>query len=210
MLEGLKENGIKYIYEEIPRSRDDTGIEVIYNSGMGFSQRLYTSLDVELIKIKIFEPLDEIVKKPLLYIRDMTPKTSFEALIKLQQLLVEFRLRNLTRCDLLPSADMIQSMSREFGVPLTDNELEQLKHGEKISTDNIKNNYESERTGEYGYNTEHTNIPHTSRIWTPIDNQNDQFLLHKKDAQSKNYIAHNVETLKELHEKNKYAFFCLR
>ena len=85
VLEGLKDLGIKMIYEEVPRVRNETGIEVIYNSSLGFSQRLYSSLDVELLKIKLFEPLDEIVKKPLLYVRDMTPKSSFDSLIKLQQ-----------------------------------------------------------------------------------------------------------------------------
>jgi hypothetical protein len=84
VLEGLKDSGVKIIYEEVPRTRNETGIDVIYNSSLGFSKRLYASLDVELLKIKLFEPLDEIVKKPLLYIRDMTPKTSFDALTKLQ------------------------------------------------------------------------------------------------------------------------------
>ena len=89
MLEGLKDSGIKIIYEEVPRTRNETGVEVIYNSSLGLSQRLYASLDVELLKIKLFEPLDEIVKKPLLYVRDMTPKPSFEALIKLQQVILD-------------------------------------------------------------------------------------------------------------------------
>lgn len=83
ILEGLRELGIRSLYEKIPKT--ETGCQLIYNSSMGFSQRLYSSLDLDLLKIKLFEPLEQIVKKPLLYIRDMTPKISFEALIKINQ-----------------------------------------------------------------------------------------------------------------------------
>jgi hypothetical protein len=100
---------------------------------------------------------------------------------------------------------MITSMSREFGVPLTDAELQQLKQSEKIKLSNIENNFESEASDVYGYgygNTEVANIPHTSRIWTPIDNFNEQFLMSKKEVHVKNFISHNIETLQELHDKN--------
>ena len=111
-------------------------------------------------------------------------------------------------------------MSREFGVPLTDAELQQLKHAEKLkATQNVenfngKNNFESDTSGVYGYgyeNTEQANIPHTSRIWTPIDNFNEDFLNKKKEkeVQPKNFLVHNIETLQELHEKNMYAIICL-
>jgi hypothetical protein len=82
-MEGLKDLGIKDILESVPRSRSENGIEVMFNTSISFNKRLYISLDVDLLKIKLFEPLDVIVKKPLLYIRDMTPKSSYEALIKL-------------------------------------------------------------------------------------------------------------------------------
>jgi hypothetical protein len=82
-MEGLKDFAIKDILESVPRTRSETGIEVMFNTSISFSKRLYISLDVDLLKIKLFEPLDVIVKKPLLYIRDMTPKSSYEALIKL-------------------------------------------------------------------------------------------------------------------------------
>lgn len=83
VMEGLKDFAIKDILESVPRTRSETGIEVMFNTSISFSKRLYISLDVDLLKIKLFEPLDVIVKKPLLYIRDMTPKSSYEALIKL-------------------------------------------------------------------------------------------------------------------------------
>lgn len=84
VLEGLKDYGLRYLYENIPRRKND-GIKILYNSAMNFSNRLYAGLDVDLLRIKLFEPLDVIVKKPLLYIRDMAPKASVEGLLKLHQ-----------------------------------------------------------------------------------------------------------------------------
>lgn len=84
-LEGLKHGGLSSVKERIPLVRSDSDTHVLYNSDMTFSQRLYTKLDLDLLKIKLFEPVEEIVKKPLLYVRDMTPKASYEALIKLHQ-----------------------------------------------------------------------------------------------------------------------------
>ena len=55
---------------------------------MNFSNRLYASLDVDLLRIKLFEPLENIVKKPLLYIRDMAPKPGVDALLKLFQVFI--------------------------------------------------------------------------------------------------------------------------
>jgi len=85
VLEGLKNAGIKLIYERLCEYKNEDGLDLLYNSTISFSNRLYSLLDVDLIKVKLFEPLDSIVRKPLLYVRDMAPKDSFEALIKLHQ-----------------------------------------------------------------------------------------------------------------------------
>jgi hypothetical protein len=87
-LEGLKSRGLKQICEILQAENEANGekrIEIIYNTALSFSSRIYTELEVDLVKVKLFEPLEELVKKPLLYIRDMAPKKSFEALIKLNQ-----------------------------------------------------------------------------------------------------------------------------
>ena len=60
---------------------------VLYNSNMSFSQRLYGPLDVDLCRVKLHEPLGQIVQQPLLYVRDMVPKPCFEALVRLHEVL---------------------------------------------------------------------------------------------------------------------------
>ncbi len=88
VLEGIKCDGLRALYERMPRARNTSDsandqLQVLYNTDMSFSERLYTKLELDLLKVKLFEPIDEIVKKPLLYVRDMTPKPSYEALMKI-------------------------------------------------------------------------------------------------------------------------------
>ena len=57
-------------------------VEVLYNSDLCFSKRLYGPLDVDVTRIKLHEPLSIIVQQPLLFVRDMVPKACFDSLTK--------------------------------------------------------------------------------------------------------------------------------
>ncbi len=208
ILEGLKDVGIKRIFNLINPSKNDNSIEVIYNSEMAFSRRLYGSLEIDLMTIKLFEPLEEIVKKPLLYIRDMTPKDSFDALVKINQVMIENRLRSVIRCDLLPTCDMVQSMSKEFGVPISQSDEETFKSSSSIGTikqqDSISEVNLINDNENYGYEKV-SKIPHTSRIWTPIDNENEQYMRDKLEKQSlnKSFLLNNIQNIQEASDYNK-------
>ena len=58
---------------------------VLYNSGMKFKERLYVSLDVDLTRIRLHQPISNIVKQPFLYVRDMLPRNCFLAVTKLHE-----------------------------------------------------------------------------------------------------------------------------
>lgn len=79
MLEGLKEGGVKTLWEELPRhcSQDEDLKKVFYNSEFGFSQRLYGTFDVDLPRIRLYYPLKSIVQFPLIYIQGKIPPASF-------------------------------------------------------------------------------------------------------------------------------------
>ena len=204
VLEGLKSAGIKAIYDEIPRTRNEEGIEVMYNSMMAFSRRLYSKMDLDLMRIKLFEPLDDIVKKPLLYVRDMAPKASFDALVKLYQLLSEHRLRNVVRCDLLPTTDMVASMSREFGIPLTDEEIEQFKKAPSVS--DAMEYLHTKDNDVLNEAVSQEEPQHTNRSWIPLDNFNEQYMQQKtesKEVAHKNYMLQNAYKLREQSKHNK-------
>ncbi len=57
----------------------------------------------------------------------------------------------------------------------------------------------------YEKNGKNSNIPHTSRIWTPLDNDNDSYVRNKIGKQSniKNYLNSNVMDIHESSELNK-------
>lgn len=66
-------------------SSDITKFNVLYNSELRFHERLYASLDVDLCRVRLHEPLEVIVQNPLLYVRDLVPKPCFDALANLDQ-----------------------------------------------------------------------------------------------------------------------------
>ncbi|MGH0168291.1 UNVERIFIED_CONTAM: hypothetical protein FKN15_054709 [Acipenser sinensis] len=77
VLEGLKDKAIQRLWENIPRC-DSTGermLKVLYNSDLCFHQRLYASLDLNLCRVHLHKPLSDIMKQPLLYVRDMLKVT---------------------------------------------------------------------------------------------------------------------------------------
>ena len=65
-------------------------MRVLYNSDLSFSERLYGPLDVDLCRVKLHEPLSQIIQQPLLYVRDMVPKPCFQGLLNLHQVKVTF------------------------------------------------------------------------------------------------------------------------
>ncbi|XP_030063806.1 uncharacterized protein CFAP92 [Microcaecilia unicolor] len=119
VLEGLKNKGIKRIWENLSTWNEDLNVKILYNSNLSFHQRLYKDLDAILFNVHLHQPLACIVKQPLLYIRDMVPPACFQALSRLHYICSAYKLKDVIREDLLPSAEMIALLSREFGIPLT-------------------------------------------------------------------------------------------
>ena len=125
--------------------------------------------------------------------------------------MTEESLRSILRNDLLPSAQMILSMSKEFGVPLNGQDMESIKASSSFdpdgySADAMSDFKKSNDTNEYNNEIEEKrNIPHTSRIWTPLDNDNNHYLQEKfeKQSQMRNFVASNIESVHEKSERNK-------
>lgn len=46
-------------------------------------------------------------------------------------------------------------------------------------------------------------IPHTSKVWTPIDNYNSSFMQMKQEVVEKNFIKQNREVIHDKSEQNR-------
>ncbi|XP_050930565.1 uncharacterized protein cfap92 [Lates calcarifer] len=104
VLEGLKHKAVRRLWEACS-----------YEQASVSSKRIYDSLDVGLSPIHLYESLQTIMKQPLVYIRGTVPQPCFQALSRLSQLCQVRQLNDVVHYNLFPSADMILSMSKEYG-----------------------------------------------------------------------------------------------
>ncbi|XP_066528423.1 uncharacterized protein cfap92 [Hoplias malabaricus] len=188
VLEGLKEQAIRQIWETVPMKLEDgreTQFTVLYNSALSFSKRLYDSLDVGLSPVHLCQPLDTILKEPLLYIRDALPYTCLQALLRIKRLFQVKRLDEVVQYDLFPSAKMVLSLKQEFGID-SSSSMESLKVDTKDLQDNL-DHHVSQR-----------------RIRTPLDNFNKDYLKWKQSQAdqglyTKDFVPANIE---EVHKQS--------
>ncbi|XP_071961619.1 uncharacterized protein [Antedon mediterranea] len=199
ILEGLRDHAIKKMWETLPRQKnhEDTIFEAMYNSNLMFSERVYAALDVDLCRIRLHEPLSIIVQQPLLYIRDMVPRLCLEAIIRLDKLLTCTQLRELTKNDLFPSAKMILSLSREFGIPLTTTDFEELKLTKKVEM--IAESRRSQTMPEISVTKR--------REWTPLDNYNEDYydmiiMRQQQNTPIHNFLQENIDSVGEISHIN--------
>ncbi|XP_072038562.1 uncharacterized protein [Amphiura filiformis] len=193
VLEGLRDEAVKLLWETLPRakSQESTLFEVLYNSDLMFGERKYAALDVDLCRIRLHEPLSVIVQQPLLYVRDMVPKPCLDALMKLNQLIQQDKLRSVTKNDLFPSAEMIVVLSKEFGVPLSSADFEELREP---------------GTGMLEQDRIPTAPVRRHREWTPLDIMNDEYLIYldqkEKMGPMHDFVKENMNAVAEKSNEN--------
>ncbi|XP_018095907.1 uncharacterized protein cfap92.L isoform X2 [Xenopus laevis] len=189
VLEGLKEKGVRLLWETMTsRSEEpeEENVEILYNSQLGFHRRRYRDLGVLLCHIQLHAPLSFIVQQPLLYVRDMVPAPCLHALSRLDFLCRVKKLRQAVKRDLLPSVEMIELLSREFGVPVTSILLFPKEQTPIIKNLVISHGADQPR-GRKG-------------ALSPLDNYNSQYIEWKRDRagrSSKDFIQSNKEKVNQ-------------
>ncbi|XP_062977674.1 uncharacterized protein CFAP92 [Elgaria multicarinata webbii] len=190
ILEGLKNKALKRMFNKrIDRIHETkTGrLQIFYNSHLSFHQRLYVDLEAVIFHIRLCKPLSSIMKQPLLYIRDMVPQPCFEALTRLDYICCSKKLRDVVHYNLLPSAEMITTLSQEFGVPLTKDDLF-IQEQPEISE---------------AYDTPTEYFPMKRYKHCQIDNYNDEYIVRKREMElqiPEDYIQSNIENVKLLNK----------
>ncbi|CAG5119279.1 unnamed protein product, partial [Candidula unifasciata] len=180
VLEGLADQAIDVLWETLPQPKQ-SDVRVLYNSDLCFSKRLYGSLDVDLCRVKLHEPLSVIVKQPLLYVRDMVFKPCYDALTKLHQITQMDRMRNVVKYDLFPTAEMVVVMSREFGVPYTEKDAAELKYS--VSEENVEQDLPEPELSQL----------EVGRQDMPVDSHTPPWEQDaSKDQKPKNFIEANI------------------
>ncbi|XP_078270082.1 uncharacterized protein cfap92 isoform X2 [Rhinoraja longicauda] len=184
VLEGLKNKGLKTLWENLPvgsMAEGEKRVKVLYNSDFSFDRRLYSNLDDRLYHMYLHEPLSDIVKQPLLYVRDMAPQDCVQALYRLQYLCLAKKLRQVVQSDLFPTAAMITVLSREFGIPASETDPHIFSHLPAIPRVLISKNALSKKT-----------------YHAPLDIYNMQYLQSKLSKKIlTNHIQNNIDAVYE-------------
>ncbi|XP_059393330.1 uncharacterized protein cfap92 [Carassius carassius] len=126
VLEGFKDQAVKRLWTTVPIKLDgdeEEQLTALYNSDLSFSERLYDMLDVGLSPICLVKPLETILMEPLVFIRNTVPHACLEALKCISHICKAKKLQEVVHHDLFPSANMILSLSKEFGSDLGRGEL---------------------------------------------------------------------------------------
>lgn len=128
VLEGPHSRAIRTLWEQLGiQASECPSDRVLYNDALSFSERLYAGLDLDVMKVKLSEPLSAVVAHPLLYVRDMVPRACFEGIKKINELARARTLQAAVRNDLFPTAEMFRAVSKELGVPLTVKDFQRLE-----------------------------------------------------------------------------------
>jgi hypothetical protein len=115
-------------------------MDVLYDSSIRFNERIYMKSGLNLTHVKLGRTLREIISRPLIFVREYLSKDTFDALnnlhqvrtlptlvneyVRLFQLIHIGKLNVSTQLKLFPTIDMINALNSDFGVQLTDNEIQ--------------------------------------------------------------------------------------
>ncbi|XP_056591395.1 uncharacterized protein cfap92 isoform X1 [Triplophysa dalaica] len=185
VLEGLQDQAVKRLWTQVPMKLDgdeEEQVTVLYNSDLSFSERLYDTLDVGLSPIYLLKPLETIMGEPLLFIRNMVPCGCLEAIKRISHLCHTKKLSEAVHHNLFPSANMVLSLSKQFGLVLGRGQLklvmETPKPQDHPDDQNIK-----------------------KRIHPPLDNVNNEY-FHWKQQQGNNVKDIIQANIEDVHRKS--------
>ena len=133
ILEGLggEGRGIHQFYVENMRLRpNDRKYTLLYNPDVRFKNRLYLDFNCVIKKIKLREPLRQIMGAPDVYLRSKVPEDMYDILQKFAEIRKLTRLSFVRDFNLFPETETLLTLERKYGDSLNYEDLHG-KPGEK-------------------------------------------------------------------------------
>ncbi|CAF0974604.1 unnamed protein product [Adineta ricciae] len=197
VLEGRKEEAIDLLYETVPKLKGQN-VEILYDSSVHFNKRLYVKFGIDITHIRLSRTLHNIVSQPLIYVRDSLTKETFKALKKLHELVLVHKLNSSARHRLFPTMEMITSLNKDFGVPLTENEIKLFSSDDRLPPTPSRPTSSQHPIEEAHRETEYNHSTYTEPV-------KEQTMQSKNDIQRPqiNFVARNMEHIRLASLKNK-------
>jgi len=197
VLEGLRSSGIKFLIEEVSNfietgNKDD--VVMIYDSSISFSKRIYIDLDIDLTRIRLYQPLSVIITQTVIYIRDIIPQSCLDCIFYLNQITKTRRMRDMIRCKLFPSVEMLFMLNRELGIAVTFKDFEDHHEHEDLDDSISVNNDDSNSLNKSKPK------PKIQFIQSNLDYKN--ILESRKKIPAPNYITKNKKHIAKKSKEN--------
>ena len=82
VFEGLSEGAMAILEKEIPRLEPNSDkFKILKNIDLKFKERIFLDFNMEILRIRLREKLDNILSKPDIYIRTKVPENICNTLI---------------------------------------------------------------------------------------------------------------------------------
>ncbi len=123
--EGLAHGGMARMHEQVKRrDRNNDSCRIFMDAAIRFDARLYTEFHVDLKRIKLRNPLPEIMKRPDIYDRNLVSQECFDSLAKLNDLRNANRLRHIKMQDGFPTSNMLLRLESKYGEAISIEDME--------------------------------------------------------------------------------------
>ncbi|KDO32742.1 hypothetical protein SPRG_02440 [Saprolegnia parasitica CBS 223.65] len=194
VLEGLAEAGMAVAHASIPRRGPNVqgGYHMFANHDVRFSQRLYSAFDVDLKRIKLRDPLPDIIKRPELYMRSKVSENCFQALNRLQNVRKASRLAELRDLDLFPLVSMLLEVESKYGESITLEDIHGVDNGHvavprRMTLDCLDKDVVQAALSSLSATKHHS--PHSSlRLKAATDASNPAYDQAKREWQPRDYV----------------------
>ena len=110
----------KYLPVEEPNS---SKITILKNKNILFQDRKYLEFNCRIRRIKLREPLNEIVIDPNIYLRTSVPENIYMTIVQLHRLRNSPNIIETRDFNIYPTSDNLQQLERKYGDSLTNYDI---------------------------------------------------------------------------------------